>query len=200
MIGTELATTDRYVARKAFFSLLSRSFQVYGPTGALAFQVDRQRFRVKDAMTVYTDAGRSQPYLKIQARSFFDFSATFDVTDAQTGERVGSLARQGLKSLIRDEWSVLDAVGQPLGRVVEDSGFFAILRRFVELAAMFVPESFHVEVDGQKVGHIGQRFNPFQLTYDVDFSMDRARALDRRLGIAIVVLLLAVEGRQQKEG
>ena len=41
-----------------------------------------------------------------------------------------------------------------------------------------------------------QNFNPFVLKIKLDYSMDRNRLLDRRLGIAGAVLLCAIEGRQ----
>ena len=49
---------------------------------------------------------------------------------------------------------------------------------------------------GQKVATVRQNFNPFVLKLTVDFSLDRNGLLDRRLGLAAVILLCAVEGRQ----
>ena len=58
-------------------------------------------------------------------------------------------------------------------------------------------ENGRIEADGAELGSIRQYFNPFVLKYDVDFSMDAAGALDRRVGLALAVLLLAIEGRQE---
>lgn len=43
-----------------------------------------------------------------------------------------------------------------------------------------------------------QNFNPFTLRYELDFSADVMGKLDRRLGIAMAVLLCAIEGRQNQ--
>ena len=47
------------------------------------------------------------------------------------------------------------------------------------------------------VAEYRQRFNPFILKLDVDFSADGDGRLDKRLGIAAGVLLSAIEGRQE---
>jgi hypothetical protein len=121
-----------------------------------------------------------------------DVSATYDVTDAASGSVVGALRRKGLKSIIRDEWAILNN-DQEVGKVIEDSGFLAILRRIFPI----IPQTFKVSMGDVEVGMIKQRFNPFQLAYDVDFSADTGNKLDRRLAVATVVLLLAIEGRQK---
>ncbi|MNR57283.1 hypothetical protein D3C85_1780200 [compost metagenome] len=52
-----------------------------------------------------------------------------------------------------------------------------------------------VEVNGTKVAEFKQNFNPFVQKLNLDFSADHNK-LDRRLGLAGAVLLIAVEGSQ----
>lgn len=49
----------------------------------------------------------------------------------------------------------------------------------------------------QETGIIKQRFNPFVLQHDVDLRADSGKRFDWRLAPAAVVLLLAIEGRQE---
>ena len=56
--------------------------------------------------------------------------------------------------------------------------------------------SFTAHIGEDVVATFSQHFNPFVAKFDVDFSMDTQGKLDRRLGVAAVVLLLAIEGRQ----
>lgn len=184
---------SRYTAKKALFSFLGSSFYLYGPEGDLAFFVKQKAFRLKESITVYADEAQQQPMLHIRARSIIDFSSVYDVTDAASGEGVGSLRRSGVKSMFRDEWTLLDVNERELGKAQEDSGILALLRR---LFLPIIPQKFQVTVNGSDAGSIHQRFNPFQLGYDVDFSR-AGDALDPRLAVATVVLLLAVEGRQE---
>ncbi|HEX7009461.1 MAG TPA: hypothetical protein VF184_05735, partial [Phycisphaeraceae bacterium] len=59
------------------------------------------------------------------------------------------------------------------------------------------PQQYHFEMDGQTVCTCRQNFNPFVQKLTVDFTPDTEDRLDRRLGLAAAVLLLAIEGRQE---
>jgi hypothetical protein len=159
--------------------------------GSLKFYARQRAFRLKEAIDVYTDSTQSHCPLQIRARNVIDFSATYDVTDTTTGEAVGSLQRQGMKSFLRDSWIIRSCQGDEIGRIVEDSGALALFRR---LFFRWIPQAFHITVHGQPAGTIQQRFRFFKLTYDVDHEHG---SLDNRLGIAASILLLAIEGRQK---
>ena len=180
------------MARKKVFSFLGQQFHIYGPNADLRFYIKQKAFKLREAITVYSDETMTTEVLKIQARSVMDFSGTYDVTTPQ-GEAIGALKREGLKSILRDKWLVLDASGQTVGTIEEDSAALALVRRFL---SNLIPQSFTVTIKGQKAAEYRQHFNPFIAKYDIDFSLDQQDLFDRRLGIASVVLLLAIEGRQ----
>jgi hypothetical protein len=142
---------------------------------------------------LFTDESKTEQVLSINARNVIDFSATYDVVDSKTGERLGSLRRRGLKSIIRDEWIIFDPNVKEIGSIKEDSTGMALLRRFL---TNLVPQNFEGRINGQPVFTFKQKFNPFILKITMDFSVDTNRLLDRRLGIAAGVLLCAIEGRQ----
>lgn len=183
---------ERYVARKKVFSFLGQKFHIYGPNQNLCFFIKQKAFKLKEAITVYTDETMGTEVLKIQARKMMDFSGTYDVTTPQ-GEPVGALKREGFKSIFRDKWLVLDVSGNQIGTIQEDSAMMAFFRRFL---SNLVPQTFNVTINGQQAAVYRQHFNPFIAKFDIDFSLDQNQAFDRRLGIASVVLLLAIEGRQ----
>ena len=183
---------SKYVAKKALFSFLGSSFRLFDTEGNLAFFVKQKAFKLKEQITVFGDEAQTMPMLAIQARSIMDISATYDVTDANSGENLGALKREGVKSIFRDEWTVLNASGDEIGKIKEDSGLMALVRRFL---IKIIPQTYHVTIGDTEVGIIKQKFNPFQLGYDVDFSA-AGNKLDSRMAVASVVLLLAIEGRQ----
>ena len=183
---------DKFLARKKVFSFLGNKFHIYGPSEDLRFFVKQKAFKLKEDITVFTDESMTTPVLKIGARSWQDFSGTYDVSTPE-GQNLGSLKREGLKSILKDKWLILDQNDQEVGTIEEDSTAAALLRRFL---SNLIPQTFNVHLNGQKVGVFSQHFNPFVAKYDIDFSFDQSDQLDRRLGIAAVVLLLAIEGRQ----
>jgi hypothetical protein len=152
-------------------------------------------FRLKEDIRAYSDESCSQELLYIQARRIIDFSAAYDVVDSISQVRVGVLRRRGWRSLLRDEWEVLDASEQLIGVMQEDDMTRAMLRRFI--LGRWLPQNYDVLIDGQRAADLRQRFNLFRYDLDLDFRMDPGGQLDRRLGIAAAILLGTIEGRQE---
>ncbi len=185
---------SRFMVRRKFFKLFGGAFHIYDEAGNVAFYSKMKAFKLKEDLRVFTGEDMQQQVLSIQARNILDISATYDVTDSQTGQKVGALRRKGLKSILRDEWLILDVNDQEVGTIQEDSMLLAIVRRFL---TNLVPQTFQGAVGGAPVFTFRQHFNPFIQKISLDFSADTSGRLDRRLGIAAAVLLCAIEGRQQ---
>ncbi|MCR9140635.1 MAG: hypothetical protein NXI24_00070 [bacterium] len=187
--------TNRYYSRKKFFKMFGEEMRIFDESRSrILFFVKQKAFKLKEELTVYSDETMSREVLKIKARSVLDFGATYDVTEVASGEQVGALRRKALRSMFRDSWEILGPDDRAIGTVAEDSMFMALLRRFL---INLIPQSYSVEVEGAPAGEIKQTFNPFIAQFKVDFSEDSAGRLDRRLGIAAVVLLQVIEGRQE---
>jgi uncharacterized protein YxjI len=184
---------DQYLLKRQVFALTGK-FRVYDPTENLVLFSEQKMFRLREDIRVYSDESKAQEVLIIKARQIIDFSAAYDVIDALTGQKAGALRRKGWRSLLRDEWEILDANDQPVGMLFEDSMGRALLRRF--LLGTFLPQNYDVTMGTERVADIRQRFNLFAYRLDLDFSMDAGRKFDRRMGIAAGILLATVEGKQ----
>jgi len=184
---------DRYLLKRQVFALTGK-FRVYDPMENLVLFSEQKMFRLREDIRVYGDESKMQEVLMIKARQIIDFSAAYDVIESATGQKAGALRRRGWNSLLRDEWQILDANDQPIGRLFEDSLGRALLRRF--LLGSLLPQNYDATIGAERVGDFRQRFNLFAYRLDIDFSMDAGRKLDRRLGIAAAILLAAIEGKQ----
>jgi uncharacterized protein YxjI len=183
-----------YVLKRQAIALTGK-FRFYDPSGNLVLFSEQKMFKWREDIRVYADENKTQEVLSIKARQIMDFSAAYDVVDTASGEKVGVLRRKGLRSLLRDEWEVLDANEVLKGLLFEDSMGLALLRRF--LLGNWLPQNYDITFGETRVADIKQEFNLFRYELHLDFSMDTARQLDRRLGLAAGVLLAAVEGRQE---
>jgi uncharacterized protein YxjI len=184
-----------YVVKTQFWSFITRKFRVMDPSDQMVFYCEMKAFKLREDIRVYADEGKTQEVLVMKARKILDISPTFDVWDSVQKVKVGALRRAGLKSaFLRDEWTILDANDQELGKIQEDSQFLALVRRwFVKI----IPQSYSIIIAGQDLIDFKQNFNPFLLKVTLDFSRDPQFILDRRLGIAAGILMCAIEGRQQ---
>ena len=183
----------RYVLKRQAIALTGK-FRFYDPMGNLVMFSEQKMFRWREDIRVYADEAKTQEVLGIKARQIVDFSAAYDVVDTALNQKVGALRRKGLRSLLRDEWEVLDENDNVKGLLFEDSMGLALLRRF--LLGSWLPQNYDISFSSTRVADLKQNFNPFRYELNLDFSMDVAHALDRRLGIAAGILLAAVEGKQ----
>lgn len=184
---------DSYVIRRKFLKLFGNEFRVFDPAGTQVLFSKQAAFKLREDIRVWSGEDMLTEVLRIAARQIVDFSAAYDVIDSTTGQKVGAVKRKGLKSIVRDEWVLMDATDREIGMFQEDSVGMAILRRFIN----FIPQKFHMDVGNAHVANLRQNWNPFVLKMTVDFPPDSQRLLDRRLGIAVAILHSAVEGKQQ---
>lgn len=184
---------DHYLLKRQVFAITGK-FRYYDPNGNLIMFSEQKMFKLREDIRVFSDESKSQEVLQIKARQIIDFSAAYDVIDSAYNQKVGTLRRKGMRSILRDEWEVLDNNDQLIGMLFEDSPGLAMLRRL--LLGSLLPQNYDITVRDQRVADLKQRFNLFRYELDVDFSLDTARVLDRRVGLAAGILLAAIEGRQ----
>ncbi len=185
---------ENYLVRRKILQVFGAAFHIFGPSGNVVFYSKMKAFKLKEDIRLYTGEDMQTEVLAIQARQIIDFSAAYDVVDPTTGTKVGAFKRKGMKSLLRDEWIIMDPQDQEIGLIREDSMLLGLLRRFL---TNLIPQKYHGEFNnGQQVCLFKQNFNPFVMKINLDFSMDKMGLLDRRLGIAGAVLFCAIEGKQ----
>jgi uncharacterized protein YxjI len=184
---------NQYLLKRQVFALTGK-FRIYDPSENLVMFSEQKMFRLREDIRVFSDESKTQEVLMIKARQIIDFSAAYDVVDSATGEKIGALRRKGLRSILRDEWEVLDVGDNVVGLLFEDSVGLALLRRL--LAGSLLPQNYDVTMGADRVADLKQRFNLFAYQLDIDFSMDMSRKLDHRIGIAAGILLAVVEGKQ----
>ena len=184
---------SRYLLKRQVFALAG-TFRDYDPAGNQVMFSKQKMFKLREDIRVFADEEQTQEVLQIKARQIVDFSAAYDVIDSVSGEKAGALRRKGMKSILRDEWEVLGANDQVLGKLFEDSMGLAMLRRL--FLGNLLPQNYDIAFGEQRVADLKQRFNLFRYELDVDFSFDPAKTLDRRVGLAAGILLAAIEGRQ----
>ncbi|CAH1054177.1 hypothetical protein [Paenibacillus pseudetheri] len=185
-------THTEYIIRKKVFSIMGAKLHIYDNTEQLVLYSQMKAFKLKEDIALYTDESMQKELLRIKARNAIDFSAVYDVHDSETGEHVGALRRKGLKSILKDEWAILDRHDQEIGKIKEDSTAMAILRRFISI----IPQKYNIEMNDTTIPAFKQNFNPFVTKIIADFSEDPKGMLDRRLGLAAGILLCAIEGKQ----
>lgn len=181
----------KFVVRRKFWQFLGATIYIRSFDGQLVGNAKLKAFKLREAITLFADDARTIPLLTIRARSIIDFSTVYDVVDLE-GERIGSLKRQGWKSIMSDQWQIWDKDGKVIGEINEDSVTLALVRRFL---TNLIPQNFTLtDNSGAVFGNVAQRFNPFIVELDVNIVEENS--IDSRLIMVATLLLAVIEGRQ----
>ncbi|MBD3370946.1 hypothetical protein GF402_11380 [Candidatus Fermentibacteria bacterium] len=187
---------ESYLFRRKMFKIFGGAFHVKDSSGETVMYSTQKAFKLREDMSIWASERKERELLKIRTPQILDWGATYFVTDSTTGEEVGAIARKGLKSVVRDEWKFLSAEQEEIGTLTESGWARAIISRLIKL----VPQKYVIRSsDGREISTVKQHFNIFILKYTMDIH-EPYPPIDRRLMIAMGILLCAIEGRQGEGG
>jgi uncharacterized protein YxjI len=84
---------------------ISPQMRVTDATGNLVFHVKQKAFKLKEEIGVFADEAQTDKRYGMKADRVIDFSAEYHFTDAD-GNAVGSVKRQGMKSLWKAHFDI----------------------------------------------------------------------------------------------
>lgn len=174
---------------------IGRKYFIENGSGKRIGFCKQKMFKLKEDIRIYTGEDMKEELLTIRQEQILDFSGTFVVKDARTGEKVGYVGRKGLKSIIRDTWKLFDAERNEIGTVEEEGGIIAVLRRLVDWMK-FVPKKYHFNHDGKEFALAKQKFQLIGDTWTLEISPDCR--VDNRLIVTAALMMDIVE--QQRGG
>ena len=149
----------------------------------------------KRHVTVYRDDSKGEVLLKVLQDSKIQIlSASFTVTDP-AGNPVAGLNKKYLHNIFRKRWYCLDTSGALLFTAKEDSIILSILRRFMGSFFGLLRTDF-IFFDRQEnlLGEFNRKLTVLD-RYVLDMSADHLRTVDRRVALAMGVLLDTGEKR-----
>ncbi len=193
-----------YTIRRQVFRIFGAGFDIYNADRSPIGYCHQKAFKLREDMRIYTDRNKTSELLRMKARQVIDFAATYDVF-LPSGEQIGSLRRKGLAStFIRDSWLIFDGTGRTIGALKEDSTFAALARRFIDFAALILPQKFNLrrtdsagKVDDSMppIATYRTHFNPFIYRLSIAVHTEDSE-LDDLMLLATGCLIAAIEGRQ----
>lgn len=181
---------------------LARQLSVVDATDRLVFYVKQKAFKLKDSVTIFTDEGQSQPLYTISADRVLDFSARYHFAD-QRGTALGSVKRQGMKSLWKARYDIMD--GDQIVMTIQEanpwSKVFDSLFGEIPVIGMFSGYVFNpsynvLRPDGTTVMRLTKEPDFFQGKFKIErlaalSESEEARVL---LGLIMMVLLERMRG------
>ena len=196
---------DKFFINQKHLSLKGK-YYVYDEQGEELFYVERPfRLFARRDITVFGDDSKREPLLFINQDKYWElFHRNYTVVDA-SDQVIAKLSRNNFSSLFRRGWNIREPNGTSIARAREDSLFLATIRRilqFIPVLAIIggiIKTDFHfLTLDDlgneRKIGAFNRRFT-ISDKYVLDLSEDQERKLDRRVALAVGILLDTAEKR-----
>jgi hypothetical protein len=160
-----------------------------------AFVATAVALSVKRHTTIYRDESMTETFVTIeQDAKFQPIIATYTVRDEQ-GQVLAHLRKNFLQNLIRRKFVMTAPDGREILEAQEDSWVKAALRRVLGPMLGLLRTNFILLADGtDEVGQFNRKMTLLD-KYVLDLSGDRDRKIDRRLALALGVMLDTGEKR-----
>ncbi|HEY0006011.1 MAG TPA: hypothetical protein VGB17_14615 [Pyrinomonadaceae bacterium] len=180
---------------------LARQLSVVDAGGNLVFYVKQKVFKLKESITIFSDAEQTMPLYTISADRVLDFSARYHFA-AHNGANLGSVKRQGMKSLWRARYDIMDGE-TPVMTIQEANPWTKVLDGlFCELpiVGMFSGYLFHpAYIVSRQDGTPVMRLNKEPAFFEGKFKIEKLSHLDEseemRALLSLLMLVLLERGR-----
>ena len=189
---TGVLDLNQYMIREKFWKIFGNKFWFEDVNEKRYGFCEQKRFKIKEDIRIYSDESKSHEWLKIKQRQVVDAWGGYDIVDSQSGEPIGTVRRKFWASILRTRWHLLDAAGNEIGMLIEDSMGYALARRI--LLGILLPKKFHIEIGGGgEFVTMRQMFNPFIKKLIVN--IPPSHPLDRRFIAGLAIVIAAIDGR-----
>jgi uncharacterized protein YxjI len=198
---------DVFLVNQKHLALGKSKYHVYSESGDELFYVERPTLRLfgrRADITFYEREGDAEPLLTLKQDHAYEFRRREYTLVDGAGETIAHLRRDNIKALFRRAWTIEDASGTLIARALEDSAFMSVVRRvvdwipFVSVLGLVIKTDFHILASSEhgetKIGSFDRKIGIGD-KYVLNLREDHARAFDRRIAVALGVLLDTAEAR-----
>lgn len=181
---------------------IARQISVTDSTGSLLFYVKQKAFKLKEAVTVFADAQQSVPLYNINADRIIDFSASYRFTD-RSGAPIGSLKRQGMKSLWKARYDIANGGGTGL-TIQEANPWIKVLDALfseIPVVGLFSGYVFHpVYIVGRENAPPVLRLRKEPAFLESRFTVEKLGALSEKDEISVILSLIMLVLLERRRG
>ena len=177
---------------------IAPQISVTDATGTLLLYVRQKIFKLREAVTVFSDREQTRPLYTIGADRVLDFSARYHVATA-AGEPVGVVQRQGMRSLWKAHYEV-ERGGVPVLALREENPWVKVMDGlFGEIPILgvlsgylFHPAYLVTRPDGTTVLRARKQAALFEGRYEITRLAELSEE-DEELALLAVLMLLLLE-------
>ena len=173
---------------------LAPQVRITDSTGQLVMYVRQKLLALKEDVKIFADEAQQRQLFQIKADRVLDFSARYDIT-ASGGGPVGAIKRQGMRSLWKATYDILDPAGSAAGQIHEENPWVKVLDSFaseIPFLGMLINPAYLVDLRGQPALYLKKQPAFFEGKFTLDKRADFSDA-DEKLLLSSVVMMLMLE-------
>jgi uncharacterized protein YxjI len=188
----------QYPIRFSFkITTLSNDFTATDATGATIAYVKQKMFKLKEAISVYSDTSKKELLFTIKANKWLDWSAAYSMIDAN-GTEVGKIARKGWKSMWKAEYNIIDQHEKQQYKIKEASAWTRVADSLIgeiPVLGFFTGYMFHptynvTDVNGDIVVKLKKKPSFFGKEFEVEKYSDIQEDDKERVMLGLMMMIL----------
>lgn len=175
--------------------------RVTDATGRQVGYVRKKKFRLKEDVTVYEDESQKSPLYRIKADQVWDFSASYTISTPD-GRRLGAVGRQGMRSLWRSSYRVVDEMDSEVGSIHEEDPWIKVFDSLIEslpfadaLGGLFFNPAYLIALRGKTVLRLQKQRSLFESRFTLEKLGDFSEEEEDLLIPSIVMMVLLERDR-----
>lgn len=175
--------------------------RVTDASGRLIAYVRKKKFRLKEDVGVYADEDQRRLLFRIKADRVVDFGAKYSVTDAD-GRTLGSVRREGMRSMWKSSYALADAGGSGIGSIHEENPMVKVFDSVMEslpmgdaLGGLFFNPAYLADLRGQTVLRIKKERSLFEGRFSVEKLGEFSEEEEEILLASLIMMVLLERDR-----
>src|SRR5687768_6852693 len=180
---------------------LAPQLSVRDAHGSLVFYVRQKLLKIKEAVTVYADEQQTRPLYTMNADRILDWSARYNFADMQ-GNNLGAVKRQGMKSLWKSHYDILDG-DTPVMTIQEENAWIKLIDGIVgeiPIVGMFTGYLFHpaylvARLDGTVVMRLEKKPAFLEGKFTIGSKMPLPEKEEQQVLLSLLMMLLLERSR-----
>lgn len=168
--------------------------KIVDATGQTVLYVKQKALALKEDVKVFADEAQQQLMYQIRANKMMDFSARYAITTPE-GREVGTVQRQGMKSLWKATYNILDAQGNEMGLIHEENPMLKVadaLLSDIPFIGMLINPAYLVDYRGQTVYYFKKQPSLMERQFQVEKRGEISDA-DEELVLSCVIMMMMLE-------
>jgi uncharacterized protein YxjI len=181
---------------------LAPQLSVTDASGSVVAYVKQKLLKIKEDITVYEDLQKTIPAFNMKADRVIDFSPRFTFVDTTSGQTLGSVKRQGARSLWRAHYDTF--AGETLAMQISEENPWVkawdALVGDIPVVGMFSGYMFHPaylvkSLDGQVLMRMEKRPAFFEGKFAIERKVPLSPEEEKRAFLSLVMMVLMERAR-----